>query len=198
MIDALLFAVRDGLRAAGFGYGVAQTDIMDDGQPPANCGNVFVSIYQGNTTSTNDNCLMEYFDWNLCLTMRVSVPLNRVGDSLLAAKLARKSGPGNPSFNARMEQLRAWGHMNWPITVLPGRNPPSANDNLIAWCPSDTASVYGFIEPARYKGADKAVLVGPDWFTAVPEAHDTGLKAELRFAGARRMQPQLAAVGPFI
>lgn len=198
MIDALLFSVRDGLRAAGYGYGVQEVEIMDDGHPPPRAGNIFIAVHEGPTRATNDNCLMEYFAWNLTLTMRVSVPLDRIGDQLLASKLARRAGPGQPSFNARLEQLRAWGHMNWQVTVLPNQTPNSANDNLCAWAPAGTSQVYGFIEPARYRGAEKPTLVGGEWFGSVPEAADVGLKAELRFDGARRMQPQTAAVGPFV
>ena len=195
MIDALLHAVRDGIRAAGFGYGAAECEIMDSGQPPARMGNLFVAVHEGPSRSTNDNCLMEYFGFNLTLTMRVSVPIDRVGDALLASKLVRQSGPRSPSFNARLEQLRNFGHMNWKVTVQESQTPASANDNLKAWAPAGVSQVYGFVEPARYKGWDKPVLVGGEWFWAEPEAHDMGLKAEIRFDGARRMQPITAAVG---
>ena len=47
MIDALLYAVRDGIRAAGFGYGAAECEIMDDGKPPPRMGNFFVSVHGG-------------------------------------------------------------------------------------------------------------------------------------------------------
>lgn len=204
MLDAILFAVRDNLRAQNFGYGSADLcELMDSGMPPSRCGNLFVSVHPGSTNNTGNAStrnLDERFDFSLTLTQRVTgIPLDRVGDQLLASKLARKVGPGNPSFNARLEQLRGWCHMNWRATVttgLPGPN--SANDNLIAWAPAGTVSVYGFIEPARYRGAERPTLVGGEWFGADPSAQDLGLKAELRFGDARRMQPQTASVGVFV
>lgn len=195
MIDALLFAVRDGIRAQSFGYGVPEVDIMDDGHPPERVGNIFVAIHEGQSRSTARRNLDEYFAFAITLTMRVSVPVDRIGNTLLASKLARTSGKGQPSFNARMEQLRAFLHMNWRMTVMPNQTPPSANDNLCAW--SARATEYGFIEPAGYIGRDKPTLVGGEWFGATPEASDVGLICEMRFDGARRMQPQTAAVGPY-
>ena len=197
-MDALLFSVRDGLRAAGFGYGVPEVDIRDNGMPPPRCGNFFVAVHPGSTRNGAMNNLDEYFDFKLTLTQRVSVPLDRIGDTALASKLARQSGKGNPSFNARIEQLRAWGSMNWERTVLTVRTPNSANDNIVAWAPIGTVQVYGFVEPAHYTGAEIPVLRGGDWFTADASADDVGLKAELSFANARRLQPQTLAVGPFI
>ena len=84
--------------------------------------------------------------------------------------------------------------MNWRVTVLQGQTPPSANDNIAAWA---TGTVYGFVEPARYQGGELPTLVGAEWMGAEPESEDFAIKAELRFTGARRMQPQTAAVGAF-
>lgn len=191
MIDALLFAVRDGIRSAGFGYGVEQCEIMDDGMPPARAGNIFVAVHEGPSRNTSVRNLDERFAWSLTLTMRVTgIPIDRIGDQGLASKLARTAGKGQPSFNARMEQLRAWGHMNWQVMA-------SANTNLANWAPPGTTTVYGFVEPAKYAGAEKPVLVTGEWLSAMPEAGDVALKAELRFDGARRMQPQTASIGVF-
>ncbi|MBX9682125.1 MAG: hypothetical protein K2X38_25485 [Gemmataceae bacterium] len=185
MIDALLFAVRDGLRGAGFGYGVEQCEIMDDGHPPPRAGNLFVAVHEGPSSNRSTRNLDERFAFSMTLTMRVTgIPIDRIGDQGLASKLARTAGKGQPSFNARLEQLRAWGHMNWTVMA-------AANTNIAAWTPSGT--VYGFVEPAMYAGAEKPVLVGGEWLSAAPEAVDVALKAELRFDGARRMQPITAA-----
>ena len=200
MIDALLFAVRDHLRAAGFGYGPEQVDIRDDGKPPENCGSIYIAVHPGAVTNSATRNLDERFAWNLTLTMRVSVPANRVGDQLLASKLSRKSGPGNPSFTSRVEQLRGWGHMNWKVTVLVGQTPASANDNILSWSPSGT-TVYGFCEPASKGIAERPILVGPDWLGADPDSGMMAIKSEIRFdgnGGARRLQPQTLAVGPFV
>lgn len=195
MIDALLFSVRDNIRAAGFGYGEPQCDIQDDGRPPEAVGNIFVAVHELTSRSTARRNLDEYFGFALTVTLRVSIPAFRVGDMQMASKLARTGTKNEPSLNARMEQLRGFLHMNWTITVVTGQTVPSANDRIAAWMPSGT--VYGFVEPAAYTGRDKPELVGGEWFGAVPDAKDVGIKCEMRFEGARRMQPQTAAVGPY-
>lgn len=198
-MDALLFAVRDGVRNAGMGYDYRSCEIVGpDGKPPARMGQIFVSVYDGATNNNADNNLDERLAFNVTLTMRVTISLDRVGDQMIASKLARQIGPnGAPSFNARIEQLRAYLHMNWQITVLQAQNPPSANDNLVAWTPG-SVGVYGFIEPARYRGCSQPVMVGGEWFSSAPEAIVDGIKADMRFDGARRMQPQTRAIGPFV
>lgn len=183
MIDALLFSVRDAVRGGNFGYGADQCDIMPEGHPRPATGDVFVAIHEGSETSTMDNALDDYFDFSLTLTMRTTnVSFDRIGDQMLASKLARRAGPGGaPSFNARCEQLRAFLHMNWAVIGV-------ANDYLVAWA-IDGTTVYGFAEPARFRQREVPQLVGGEWFAADPEAEDTGLKSELRFEGARRLQP---------
>ena len=195
MIDALLYAVRDGIRAAGFRYGIAECEIMDDGRPPPRCGNTFVAIHAGADRSTADNQLHEYFSFLVTLTARVTVPLDRVGDQQLSRNLERAPLGIRQGFYAKRDQLRAYLHMNWQITVYTEQNPPSANDNLSSWL---TGTVYGFCEPARYKGSSVAKLVGGEWFGADPESEDMGIVSEMRFEGARRFQPQTTAQGPFV
>lgn len=184
MIDALLYAVRDNIRNAGWGYDTATCEIAgEQGQPPARCGDIFLAVHQGPTSSEMDNALDEYFGFFLTLTMRVKgIGYDRVGDKLLASNLARRGGPnGSRTFNARMEQLRSVHHMGWGIIQ-------DANTNLVAWEP-DALAVAGFCEPARYRGMEVPRLVGGEWFWADPEAEDVGLVAALRFEGARRLQP---------
>jgi len=196
MIDALLFAVRDAVRAQPFGYNTESLcDIQDDGHPPAACGAFYLAIHEGQSRSTARRNLDEYFAFSITLTMRVSVPLDRIGNTLLASKLARTWTKGQPSFNARMEQIRGFLHMNWALTVLQNQTPRSANDNIGDW--TQGIAIYGFIEPAAYTGRDKPELVGGEWFGATPDAQDVGIKCEMRFDGARRMQPQTLSVGPY-
>lgn len=196
MIDALLFAVRDAIRAAGFGYGKAECEITDDdGHPPPRCGNTFVSVHAGRARSSRDNQLFEEYDFSVTLTMRTGrVSIDRIGDQLIARNVPRAPLGTRDGFNAKVEQLRALLHMNWRVVVLTSQTPSSANDNLSAWC---TGQVYGFCEPMRYRGPDRIQDVGAEWFGADPEAEDFGLKAEMRFEGAKRFQPQLTPVGPF-
>lgn len=182
MIEALLFSVRDALRSAGFGYSEATCEISDEGKPSPRMGDVFVAVHQGAESNDALNNLDEYFSWNCTLTMRVTVPLDRVGNALLARQLARRAAPGGqPSFNARKELLRAFLHMNWGILQ-------DANTNLVNML-VDANAVYGFCEPAHFSGAEIPMLVGGEWFTGDPEARDTGLKSTLRFEGCRRLQP---------
>jgi hypothetical protein len=195
MIDALLFAVRDGIRAAGFGYGEQTCDIQPTGEPPPGMGNIYVAVHSGSSNSISTRNLDETFGFNVTLTMKISVPQDRVGTQLEASKLARVSGKGNPSFMARVEQLRGFLHMNWPITVLMSQTPPSANDNIATWSP--LTQVYGFITPAKYAGREDPSFAYSDWFNTVPSEKPLGLKCEMRFENARRMQPQTLPVGPF-
>lgn len=196
MLDALMYAVRDNIRAAGMGYGKAECEIMDDGRPPPRCGKVFVSVCHGKERSTADNQLNEYYDFSVVLTMRVTISLDRVGDQLLHRNIERVPQGQREGFRARLDQLRAFLHMNWAMTVQMRQLVLSANDNLAKW--NGNALTYGFCEPARYRGAEIAKLVGGEWFGAEPDAEDVGIKAEMRFEGARRMQPQTAPVGPFV
>ncbi len=184
MLDALLYATRDAIRDAGWGYDTATCDLAGPGgQPPARCGDVYVAVHQNATASEMDNALDEYLGFLLTLTMRLGkVPVYRVGDRLLASNLARRPGPnGSWSFNARAEQLRSVHHMGWGILQ-------DANTNLVAWEP-DAVVVAGFCEPARYRGLEEPRLVGGEWFGADPESTDVGLVASLRFEDARRLQP---------
>lgn len=185
MLDALLYAVRDSIRDAGFGYSEASCEIMADGSPPARCGNVFVAVHEGatKTTGETDNKLDEYYGFSVTLTQRIKAPPDKIGTAEIAlrnfvAKEGRETG-----FNRRCEQLRAFLHMAWGVMQI-------ANNNLIAWADENTNQVYGFGEPCRFEGMDAAPrLVGAAWFSADPESDNFGLACELRFGRARRFQP---------
>lgn len=170
---------------------------MDDGRPPPRAGNVFVAVHGGRSRpgQANDNNLFELLDFSVTLTMRVIVPLDRVGDQQIARNLELVPLGQRQGFNAKVDQLRGFLHMNWRVTVLQGQTPNSANDNLAAWA---TGTVYGFVEPARYQGEEPPTLVGGDWMGAEPDAADFAIKSELRFSGAKRFQPQSAPVGVFV
>jgi hypothetical protein len=211
VIDALLYAVRDGIRAAGFNYGAPECEIMEDGKPQPRCGRQFVSVHGGRSRpgQANDNNLYELFDFSVTLTMRVTASLDRVGDKLIALNIERVPQAYRDGFNAKIDQLKNFLHMNWEITVIIGRTPPSANDNLVTWAPptdndklAGKSAVYGFCEPARFAGADNPTLVGSAWMRSEPAEADGedefALKAEMRFSGAKRFQPQTGAVGLFV
>ena len=195
MLDALLYAVRDGIRAANIQYDQASCEIMDDGRPPPRCGNFFAAIHDGMTRSTADNQLNELYSFSVTLTMRVVVPLDRVGDQQIARNIARVPLGERQGFNAKVDRLRRLLHMNWRMVVLTSQTPNSANDNLAAW---STGTVYGFNEPMRFTGVEFPKLVGGEWFGADVEAEDTGVKATLTFDRCRRFQPVTEASGPFV
>lgn len=196
MIDALLYAVRDGIRAtSSMNYDHATCELMDGPEPPPRCGNFFASIHDGMIRSDRDNQLHEWYDFSVTLTMRVTVPLDRAGDQQIYRNIARVSLGERQGFYAKCERLRALLHMNWGFVVLTGQTPNSANDNLAAWC---TGTVYGFCEPMRFLSMESAKMVGGEWFSAEPDAEDVGVKATLKFGKCRRFQPQTQAGGPFV
>lgn len=194
MIDALLYAVRDHIRKAGINFDQASCEIMDDERPPPRCGNFFASVHSGAMTCDTDNNLDERYEFAVTLTMRVTVPLDRVGDQQMARNIARVPLGERQGFYAKAERLRRLLHMNWNIVVVTGQTPNSANDNLAAWA---TGTVYGFTEPMRFQRMEFPKLVGGEWFDAEPDAEAFGMKATIQFGRCRRLQPQTAASGPF-
>lgn len=201
MLDALLYAVRDGIRNVNNGivnkalpYDHRNCEIMEDGRPKPNSGDIFVAVHQGAIRSDTDNFLNEYYSFSVTVTMRLTnVPLDRIGTEMLARQTARDRG-----FNHRCEQLRAFLHMNWgilqdantklvdfskdlsPLFFLPGANSGSTMENSV---------VYGFCEPARFRSMEIPTVVTGDWFTADPDANVLGVKSELQFQDCRRLQP---------
>ncbi len=156
-----MYAVRDQIRSAGINFDAASCEIMDDGKPPARCGKWFAAVHGGTDRSTDDNNLMEYYDFSVTLTMRVTIPLDRAGDQLIHRNIARLPIGEREGLRAKIDQLRRILNMNWKMTCLFGQTPPSANDNLSNWL---TGTVYGFVEPARFRGTAAAKLVGGGWF----------------------------------
>jgi len=190
MIDALLYAVRDACRSRKGYMDAAHCEIVadQDGQPPARCGDWFLAIHQGAYRSVMDNALDEYFGFNVTLTMRSDVPVDRMGDQLLAKKIAAAPGPGgSPSFNQRANFLGAYLHMNWSVIG-------NANNYLIQLLP-EAETVYGFSEPGRFKGMEVPMFVGGVWFASEPGGDEDvlGLKATLRFEDCRRGPQAIAA-----
>lgn len=199
MIDALLYAIRDGIRAAGINYDAKTCEIMDDGRPPPVCGNYFAAIHDGKMLSDGDNQLDERYSFVVTLTERVTVPLDRVGDQMMARNIERVPLGERQGFNAKIERLRALLHMNWNFVVIrkavSGQSSNSANDNLAAWA---TGTVYGFVEPMRFLGTEFPKLVGGEWFGSEPDAEEVGMMAPLMFGRCKRMQPVTQASGPFV
>lgn len=197
MIDALLYAARDGIRSAGFNYGKAECEIMADGMPPARAGNWFIAVHGGKSRPgpANKRNLYELFDFSVTLTGRIEIAMDRVGDQMIARNLALVSLGQRQGFNAKIEQLRTFLHMNWGMVVLTGQSPASANDNIASWA---TGTVYGFVKPGECQGEALPELVGGEWLGSNPDEMKFALKSELRVIGAERFQPQTAATGIFV
>jgi hypothetical protein len=187
MMDALLFAVRDGVRTAGFGYGEAECDIRESGKPPPRCGMWYAAIHDGAVRSDRQNQLMEIYSFSVTLTARlVQVPIDKVGDQLIARNVPMSPTINRTGFNKKVEQLRAFLHMNWKLVVVPNQSPNSANDYLVQWC---TGTVYGFYEPMKYTGVPSVRFAPDDWFGDEQGVESVGLLAELRFDDCKRFQP---------
>jgi hypothetical protein len=191
MFDALLFAWRDSCRTIRGFMDASLCEIVGDpeGRPPARCGDWFLAIHQGNYRSVMKNALDEYYGVLLTLTMRVTVPVDRIGDQLLAKKLASQPFPGSTSkfpaasFNQRANMLRAVFHQNWVVIA-------AANDYLVKLLP-DVEEVHGFSEPAQFMGGEVPTLVGSEWLgdeppTETDEDVPMALKATLTFDECRR------------
>lgn len=183
MIDALLFSVRDAILAMkkpGWDYSYHTCEVMDDGKPKPNMGQIFLSVHQGTETSGADNSLDELFSVSLTLTMAVNIALDQIGNGLLARQTAKQNG-----FNMRCRRLCTWMHMNWSLLSL-------ANAWLMANA-GDEEFVYGFCEPLRYKRKDQPNFVGADWMGLQQGAVNIALSARMDFADARR----LSAMGSY-
>lgn len=181
MIDALLFAVKDAVGKSS-GYDDRTCDVRVNGKPPPSCGDVFLAIHQSSARSEMDNAEDEYFGFDLTLTYRVTVPLDRIGDRELASRLARRAGPrGQPSHNARLDRLKSFLHMNWGVIQ-------DANNLMSQWAAEEVV-VFGFAEPARYKTREVPRFEGGAWFESNEAADNVGLVGGLHFDGARRLQP---------
>lgn len=184
-MDPLLYAVRDFLRGAGWGYDEATCEVRDSGTPPPRCGVWFAAVHQGAVRSTALNCLDEYYDFFVTLTKRVDLS-DRVGQRDLSRddvqKLLVKTG-----LNNKARQIALGLHMEYGVLQ-------DANDYLVAWNPDVADLIYGFGEPARYSGTTVEPVYA-DWFGAEASEGNPmmGLKAEISFVDCRRLQ----ALGEF-
>lgn len=168
---------------------------MDDGRPPPRAGNFFAAIHDGRMRCDTDNSMDERYEFAITLTMRVTVPLDRVGDQQMARNIERVPLGQRQGFYAKTDALRALLHMGWKIVVLRNQTPNSANDNIADW---GTGIVYGFCEPMRFTGMEFPKLVGGEWFGSDPESTEMGMKAMLSFGRCRRIQGQTQANESFL
>ncbi len=180
MIDALLLAALDTVRGANFGWDEKTSDVMQDGHPAPRCGDWFLAFHAGGESGNMMNALDEYYDFTLTLTRRISgVPVDRRGDQILFSRnvrtLAKETG-----FSARAQQLKTFLHMNWYVIGI-------ANDYLVQMY-SGVQYVNGFCEPMHWQDTHEPKAVGGEWFASEPNARDSGIITEIRFAGARRLQ----------
>ncbi len=180
MIDSLLFAVRDSIWNAGLGWSKTDCDLQADGHPPPKNAGWYCAIFGSDSRGMMRNARDEYTSYTITLTKTVDgVPRDKIGDKLLAQKLAVQGGKKD-SFNARAQALSVFLDSNWFVIGL-------ANQYLVEMYPN-VEIVNGFCEPAMWDDTEEARLVGGEWLSADPESADTALVAEIRFRDARRLQ----------
>lgn len=182
MIDALLFAVRNAC-VNDLAYSVrTNVDVRVDGMPPPGCGDVFLAIHQAGSQQTMSNAKDDYYAFDLTLTYRITVPLDRIGDRELASQLARLPGPkGSISLNNRLDILSNYFHMAWGVIG-------DANNLMAGWTPN-VFVLWGFAEPPRYKNTELPRFENGTWFGADAAAEQVGLVGQLHFDDCRRLQP---------
>lgn len=175
---ALLLAVRNVLRLqppAGLGLANGQCEVMFDGQPPPNCGELFAAVHPGDWQATDVEGIDERYGFDITVTVRVGkVPRDEIGLNALV-------GPTGKSLDDWLEKIRALLHLdNQADQVL-------SSANMIIG-----AGANGFVEPPRFRGASLPEPRGPEWFLAEAHSHGpmppVGLSQTLTFGGARRVQ----------
>lgn len=155
-IFALLPAVRDHLRQQ-LNYTANECRVMRGPQPPARCGDIFLSIYALSWTPGDPDWnrgLDEYYGVACCISQRIPfLPDDERGEELYI-----KHGTGIETLARRIMTAI---HQN--IDVMGSAN------SLIA----DSAN--RIIEPLRWQTTDsQPVEVGPEWFSAETRTDRTG------------------------
>lgn len=175
---ALLTAVRNVLREAapnGLGLPKAQCEIMFDGQPPPNCGELFAAVHPAEWSAEDMEGLSEVYGFDITFTVRVGkVPRDEMGPNALV-------GPTGQSLDDWLEKTRALMHLD------------SVQDQILNAANKIIGSgASGFVEPPRFRGGSRPEPRGPDWFGADAHTHGAtppvGLSQTLMFGGARRVQ----------
>lgn len=188
MIEALQLAILDTIRAAGWttaNSAVMGPGPMGAGQPPPFKGAWFCAVQQGPQSSDMMNALNTYDGFTLTLTARFdAVPIDQVGSKLLVGRLLEEA-QRKTNFNVQARRLRDLLHMDW-YTI------GAANNKMLEIEP-DAYIIHGFCEPAHFTGMSDVQLVTGEWFGAPPPENEglffQGIKADLSFDGARRLQP---------
>ena len=105
-------------------YGYAECEIQEDGRPPPRAGNWFVAVHGGRThpAPANSRNLDELYDFNVTLTARVTIPLDRVGDQLIARNLTLVPHAQRQGF-----ERQAGATARVPAHELAGYGPPRTN-----------------------------------------------------------------------
>lgn len=176
---AILKAVRDQLRlpvnGGGLGYAAPQCEVQFNGQPPPNCGEVFVAVHPGGWRAEEVEGLAEEFGVAVTVTVRVGkAPLDRMGPNALV-------GPTGEALTQRLEAIRALLHMDkgaYPVLAL-------ANATI-------GSGANGFVEPLRFLDGGTPQECGPDWFSTDWDGGGrlppVGIAQTLTFGRAKRYQ----------
>lgn len=150
-------------------------DMMSEGMPPANCGQEFIAIHEGEWRADEadfDYGLTEYFGVKVTITHKIGhVPIEKVS--------SREIYAASSSLESRARQIIAIIHMEYE-DLMNEANALIPNDEM------------GFCEPLRYLGADGPPrLVGSSWFSAAMTQggrEDVGVIRTLNFGRAKRVQ----------
>lgn len=172
---ALEQAVANALLASGqpngSGYPESMCGRMFDGEPPARCGNIYVSVwYDGQRGSDMRTCLDEHFGVYVTLSIRFTQPWDRI--------IIHRD-----DMECRANRIRALIHsdsLDFNISRAAG---------VLAGFDGAGQAV-GFREALSFGGFDGIQPVGPDWFHAHPDSQvaQVGIAQRIRFGKSRRVQ----------
>lgn len=177
--EALHFAVRDQLRLPspeGLGLRDIECEVMADGRPPPRCGDYFVSVHGAPSRRGlfHSGFTDEYIGVEVTVTRRINVPFDRLGTEVVD-EAAR-------GVNAKVNQIVALlERQRYAVMTL-------ANETIGSTF-NETDTPRGFIEPLYYQDSEKAKIVDASHFMSV-EQRLSGVIVNIRFAGARRIQPE--------
>jgi hypothetical protein len=147
------------------GLGKEVCDEQPDGQPPPTAGQIYYAVCEGSWTNNRTEYLDEEYGVEITITKRSShIPSDRVNIEI-KRELRNKAA----ELRAKIHGSDLW--MMAANTLL-----NEATENI-------------FVEPLRFRSAEKIVPRGPDWFFSEGDNRPaSGVSITLIFGQARRIQ----------
>lgn len=190
-LAALLMGVRDHLRSnenGGLGLKEYECEVMPDGEPPEDAGDIYVAIHPSQWTQQNQagTALDELFGIQITLSARArQIPGHRWGPDLLCKP---REGTWSGGVYARAEAIRAALHVNYTPTLTLA----SGLIDVAALANQTTANGFDG-EPLFFRGCSPPVKRRATWWGAVDAPPDegcpyAGLTLTLSFDPCRRVQ----------